>query len=193
MMVAQRMPTRTGLDAALSAVSPTVNSALAMSHERLADLGIPHVLIGGLAVGVHGHQYATQDVDWLVPRAAAFESTIAADGVEVVAYKPGVPVKVLGIGIEYVMSEGPPFVLAAMNSALAVSEATPKLIVIATAELLVWMKLKAGRLKDRSAVVELLRAGQIEDDAVRRFLVAAGDETVVARYDTAVQHAIEEG
>lgn len=71
MMFVQRTPTRTGLDAARSGVSPTVNSAVEMSHERLAEFGIPHVLVGGIAVGVHGHQYATQDVDCLVPRAAA--------------------------------------------------------------------------------------------------------------------------
>lgn len=191
-MFVQHTPTRTGLDAARGAVSPTVNSALEMSHERLAELGIPHVLIGGIAVGVHGHQYATQDVDWLVPRAAAFDCTIDADGVELVAYQPGVPVKVLGIDIEYVTPEGPPFVLEAMKSALATSEATPKVIVVVTAELLVWMKLRAGRPKDRTAVVELLRAGQIESHVVRTFLVAAGDENVVARFDYAVQQAIEQ-
>jgi hypothetical protein len=30
------------------------------------ELGVPHALIGGLAVGVHGHPRATKDVDFLV-------------------------------------------------------------------------------------------------------------------------------
>jgi len=33
----------------------------------LRDVGAPSVLIGGLAVGFHGYQRATQDVDMLVP------------------------------------------------------------------------------------------------------------------------------
>ena len=41
--------------------------------QRLQHLGIPHVLIGGLAVGVHGHPRATEDVDFLVGE-EAFDS-----------------------------------------------------------------------------------------------------------------------
>ena len=33
---------------------------------RLHQLGVPHVLIGGLAVGLHGHPRATKDVDFMV-------------------------------------------------------------------------------------------------------------------------------
>ena len=33
---------------------------------RLTDLGVPHMLIGGVAVGLHGYPRATKDVDFLV-------------------------------------------------------------------------------------------------------------------------------
>lgn len=36
----------------------------------LAALGVPHVLVGGLAVGVHGHIRATKDVDFMVGESA---------------------------------------------------------------------------------------------------------------------------
>ncbi|MFT5129168.1 MAG: hypothetical protein ACI8W8_002790 [Rhodothermales bacterium] len=36
------------------------------TSRRLAELSIPHALIGGLAVGVYGHPRATKDVDFLV-------------------------------------------------------------------------------------------------------------------------------
>ena len=40
----------------------------------LTELGVPHALVGGLAVGLHGHPRATKDVDFLVG-AEAFAST----------------------------------------------------------------------------------------------------------------------
>ena len=42
---------------------------------RLTALGVPHALVGGLAVGVHGHPRATRDVDFLVGT-EAFASTV---------------------------------------------------------------------------------------------------------------------
>jgi hypothetical protein len=36
------------------------------ASRHLAELGIPHALIGGLAVGLHGYPRATKDVDFLV-------------------------------------------------------------------------------------------------------------------------------
>jgi hypothetical protein len=36
------------------------------TSRRLTELGIPHALIGGLAVGLHGYPRATKDVDFLV-------------------------------------------------------------------------------------------------------------------------------
>jgi hypothetical protein len=78
-VVCQRTPTRIGLEAALGCVSTQVKQALELSHERLAGLGIPHVLIGGLAVGVHGYPYATQDVDWLKRFARCTEETYAEE------------------------------------------------------------------------------------------------------------------
>lgn len=44
------------------------------ASRRLAELGIPHALIGGLAVGLHGHPRATKDVDFLVGE-EAFDRT----------------------------------------------------------------------------------------------------------------------
>jgi len=54
-------------------VSPAILQRAGDVSHRLRQLCIPHVLIGGLAVGVHGHPRATRDVDFLVG-AEAFES-----------------------------------------------------------------------------------------------------------------------
>ncbi len=44
------------------------------ASRRLAELGVPHALIGGLAVGLHAQPRATKDVDFLVGD-EAFEQT----------------------------------------------------------------------------------------------------------------------
>lgn len=186
MMARRYIPANSGLDAALDGVSPKVKRAFHATHERLAELGIPHVLIGGLAVGVHGYQYATKDVDWLVSRSAAF------DGTAILTFKPGVPVQAEDVGIDYLTPDGPPSVVQAMEAALATSQATLNVVVVSSPELLAWMKLKAGRSKDTTAIVELLRSGQIDGDSVRKFLVTAGDKKVLARFEAAVQTAIDE-
>ena len=55
-------------------VSPTILKRAADVSRRLAELGVPHVLVGGLAVGVHGHPRYTRDVDFMVGN-EAFAST----------------------------------------------------------------------------------------------------------------------
>lgn len=176
----------TGLDAALDSVSPKVKKATLMTHERLAELGIPHVLIGGIAVGVHGYQYATKDVDWLVSQDKAFE------GIVILTHKPGVPVQMEDVAIDYLMPEGPANVILEMQNALEASAADPERVIVASEELLVWMKLKAGRSKDMTAVVELLKAGALDVERVWSFLDEAGDEKILRRFDAAKRMADEE-
>jgi len=55
-------------------VAPKVLTDAIDTSERLRALGIPHALVGGLAVGLHGHPRATKDVDFIVGT-AAFAST----------------------------------------------------------------------------------------------------------------------
>jgi len=55
-------------------VAPAILTRAEQVSSTLRELGIPHALIGGLAVGVHGHPRATKDVDFLVG-SEAFETT----------------------------------------------------------------------------------------------------------------------
>ena len=55
-------------------VAPKVIDDAIEMGQLLAGLGIPHALVGGLAVGLNGHPRATKDVDYLVGR-EAFEMT----------------------------------------------------------------------------------------------------------------------
>ena len=47
-------------------VAPQVLLDAVEASRRLTELGVPHALIGGLAVGLYGHPRATKDVDFLV-------------------------------------------------------------------------------------------------------------------------------
>lgn len=55
-----------GLTALSEVVAAQVLVDAIETSRKLTDLGIPHALIGGLAVGLHGHPRATKDVDFLV-------------------------------------------------------------------------------------------------------------------------------
>lgn len=165
-------PTKTGIDAALSAVSPEVKVAFEMSHRILTDRCARHVLIGGLAAGVHGYPHATKDVDWLVAKDDVF------DGEIVITHKLGIPIFIGGIGIDYLTEVGPANVVALAREVLDQSRDAGD-VVVAPPSLLVWMKLYAGRMKDLASVVEMLKAGAIDAGAVESFLGEAGDGTIV--------------
>ena len=57
-------------EALAQVVAPHVLTDAFDTSERLRALGIPHALVGGLAVGHHGHPRATKDVDFIVGEAA---------------------------------------------------------------------------------------------------------------------------
>jgi hypothetical protein len=175
-----------GLEGALSAVPEDVRVALRESHAALKNLGIPHVLVGGLAVGVHGYAYATRHVDYLVPEGTAFEGTL------VVTLRPGVPVRVGTVAIDYLMPPDAPAVVARrMAEVLADASRAPEQISVVPVEVLAWMKLRAGRAKDIAAVVELINAG-MDRVWVARFLEEAADSDVLARWKRCVEQAATE-
>src|SRR5215216_4062132 len=47
-------------------VAPEVLQAAAVASSKLREVGIPHALAGGLAVGAHGYPRTTDAVDFLV-------------------------------------------------------------------------------------------------------------------------------
>lgn len=58
------------IDALQEVVSPAILRRAGDISRLLRDLEIPHLLIGGLAVGIHGHIRTTKDVGFLVGREA---------------------------------------------------------------------------------------------------------------------------
>jgi len=155
-------------------VAPKVLDAMRLASEALTKAGVRHVVVGGLAVGANGHPHATKDVRFLVG-SEAFEHHAGG----VVTLRPGVPFQVDGVAVDFLSPDASePFLEATLSAeAGAVIDAPP----------LVYMKLKAGRLKDRADVVELIKAS-LDVDACRAYL-AKNAPAFVAAFDEAVRLA----
>ncbi|NJN55332.1 MAG: hypothetical protein HC804_11570 [Anaerolineae bacterium] len=130
-------------------VAPNVRDAALKTAAQLDSLGIRHALAGGLAVGAHGYIRATVDVDFLVGE-EAFEH----HG-QLVTFKPGVPIEVDGIRIDYLSSISLGTQLEAVLDQPPMSDG----VAVIPIEVLIYMKLVARRRKDLLDVVELVKAG----------------------------------
>jgi hypothetical protein len=158
-------------------VALKVLDALRAGSRALTDLGVRHVIVGGLAVGANGYPRATKDVDFLVGD-EAFERHSGG----FVTMRPGVPIQINGVAIDLLsVGEGEDHLAAAL--------AAPPGTVIEAAPL-IYMKLKSPRQKDRVDVIELVKAGA-DIEECRRYLqtFAAG---LVAAFDEAVARAAAE-
>ena len=144
----------------------------------LTRLGVPHALVGGLAVGLHGHPRATRDVDFLVgPEAFATTSpllTSREELAEVVQW--GV------IDLIAALPEDP--VLAA-----EITQGTPGVVPVVGIEVLVLMKLRASRSQDLTDVEALIRAGA-DVAAVLDFL-RQHEPVHIPRFARIAQRALE--
>jgi hypothetical protein len=155
-------------------VAPEVLDALRRGSEALTRARVRHVVVGGLAVGANGYPRATKDVDFLVGQ----EAFVHHPG-GLVTLRPEVPFQVNGVAIDLLSPEADePF----LNDVLAqppgsIMEAGP----------LVYMKLKASRLRDRGDVAELVKKS-IDVAAVRSYLQQHAPP-MAARFDDLVREA----
>ena len=166
------------IEEARAAISDDVMSAARDASSVLTSLGIPHALIGGIAVGCYGAARATGDVDFLVHEADAFV------GSTVLSFRGGVPIVVRGVSIDYLTPEGSPY-RALLDEALRTAHEGP--VPIIPLEGLVIMKLEAGRRRDLDDVRRLLAAADVEDH-VRRY-VTKHAPGLVRELDLALRHA----
>lgn len=124
-----------------------LDDALRVSS-ALTALGVPHALVGGLAVGVHGHPRATKDVDFIVgPQAFATTSPLLTFREELA--------DVVRWGVIDLIAALPddPVLMAELV------EGTSGSVPVVGIEVLVLMKLRASRSQDLADVEALVRAG----------------------------------
>jgi hypothetical protein len=142
-------------------MSMAQTQALAEVTAALDAAGIDYALIGGLAVGVHGHPRATKDIDFLVSRQAERlirGRSLGGGEVEGVTEKwNGVPVDFL-FPAEVFLEEFIPGAISA--DGVRTLPVNP----------LIYMKLVASRRRDQDDVVRLVRAGKVDVPSCRAFL-----------------------
>jgi hypothetical protein len=155
-------------------VAPEVLDAMKVASDALKRVGVRHVVVGGLAVGANGFPRATKDVDFLVGD-EAFERHAGG----LLTLRPGVPFQVNRVAVDFIGAEASEGFLAASLEAEAGSmiEGPP----------LIYMKLKSPRHKDRTDVIELVKAG-LDVDRCRGYL-SAHAPSFVAEFDDAVRRA----
>lgn len=137
------------LQAVFRFVSPKLRDAATKTAAQLDSLGIRYALAGGLAVGAHGYIRATTDVDFLVGD-EAFEHHGA-----IVNFKPGIPIEVDGIRIDYLS----PAALGSQLEQILDQPPVSEGLAVVPVEVLIYMKLAANRRRDLVDVIELVKAG----------------------------------
>jgi hypothetical protein len=129
-------------------VAPKVLTDAFDTSERLRALGIPHALVGGLAVGLYGHPRATKDVDFIVGE-AAFASTR--------------PLLAFRDELADIVQWGVVDLLAALPDDPVLMDALqlpePGEVPLVPVEVLVLMKLRAKRPQDEADIAHLVNAG----------------------------------
>ena len=150
------------LDELGAVVAPAVLEDAMEMGDLLSRLGVPHVLVGGLAVGLNGFPRATKDVDYLVGP-EAFERVSPF-----LVYRPELKHRVT-MGVVDLLAV--PDAFPCLAEQLAVGE-VGEVHVIAP-EALVLMKLSANRAQDRADVARLLETG-IDESVVAAYLAENG-------------------
>ncbi|MGH7170709.1 MAG: hypothetical protein ACRELF_03435 [Gemmataceae bacterium] len=175
---------RPDLDRLRGIVAAEILAAIEVASAKLREAGIPHALVGGLAVGAHGYPRTTDDVDFLVGD-EAFEKHAGG----LVTLK--LPLIAIGnVRIDFISLDESRGEKESLRSALE-SSLTSNQVPIVPLAALVYLKLKAGRQKDRADVVELLKRGRIEVEEIERYL-AKHAPVLVRKWEKIKQVAGEE-
>jgi hypothetical protein len=131
-------------------VADRVLEAMKAAHQALREAGVPHALVGALAVGAYGYPRASKDVDFLVG-SEAFNHRAGG----LISLKAGLPVEYQGVVLDSIsIAPGQEHLRDALDHP-ETSEGIP----IAPAKALVFMKLTSPRRKDAADVVELVACG----------------------------------
>jgi hypothetical protein len=163
-------------------VAAEVLTALRLADAELTRAGIPHLVIGGLAVCAYGYRRTTDDVDFFVTD-EAFEHHGPIVSMRV-------PVATIGtVRIDQVSFADEPGLqkeVREIYNMWAAEQAAPL-------RMLVHLKLKANRMRDVTDIVELIKRGAFEDtelDAIEDYLAPRPE--LLRRWMAAVDRARKE-
>jgi len=150
--------------AAFKMVPEDVKGAARQVSEFLESHGVPHAVIGGMAVSAYSPPRMTQDVDFLVPESALSTIQEMGETSPLAESVDGVTLDVGGITVDFIfMPEDMP------EETL---EGGPKIegIPVLRPEALMLMKMHAPRVKDNADVIEMIKAGLIDVGRLRKYV-----------------------
>lgn len=165
-----------------SGLDPKVISALREVSLRLTSAGVRHAVVGALAVGVYGWPRATRDVDLLVGR----EAWDRLPGGELIP-RVELPESIEGVGIDVLSTDVAGDFLEAALDAPLMSDGIP----IAPPEVVICTKLLRLVMRDQADIVEMVKAGLIDRDRVRGYLMEHAP-MLVSRWDALALQADRE-
>lgn len=145
------------------------------TSDRLRRLGIRHALVGGLAVGHHGHPRATKDVDFIVGDEAFLKTE------PLLVFREELSDVVSWGVIDLLSTTADPPLQAALS--LPTEGEIP---IIGVPELIL-MKLRASRPQDVADVAQLVRAGADVEAALT--LLRSVQPELVQPFSAIVQRA----
>lgn len=152
-------------------VAPEIVRAAKVASRELRKAGIPHALAGGLAVGAHGYPRTTDDVHFLVGD-EAFEKREGG----IVTLK--VPLIAVGkVRVDFVSIDESKGEQRQLRPAVEEPPRSDGIPIVALPAL-VYMKLKAGRQKDTADLVELLKRGSVDLEAMDDYLEEYAPEQI---------------
>jgi hypothetical protein len=149
---------------AFKLVPEGVKSAARQVSEFLSSKGIPHAVIGGMAVSAYSPPRMTEDVDFLVPESALSEIREMGEVSALADSVDGVTLDMDGVTVDFIFmpDEMPDETL----------EGGPKIdgIPVLRPEALFLMKMHAPRAKDQADVIEMIKAGTVDIKAVKKYV-----------------------
>lgn len=159
-------------------VASEVLAAWRAASAALTRAGVAHVVVGGLAVGANGYPRATKDVDFLVA-----DNAFVRHAGGLVTMNPALPIQVDGVAVDYLSPrDGEAHLAAALVESPGDFLDAPRLV---------YMKLRAGRMRDKNDIVGLILAG-VDVTACRGYLTAHAAELVPGFEKLVTQAAAEE-
>lgn len=169
-----------------SMVPEAVVLAARAAHDLLRSMAIPHVFVGGLAVGVYGWERMTRDVDILVGSRTDLDRIARETGATPLEVIDGVTFELNRVDIDVFR---PPAHRKALAAAIQAPRWVDGLPIISLPGLVLLKIHEHARSKDLADVVEILKAqGPTVAAEVRAAIapgLARGGDTL-ADYDLAV-------
>jgi len=152
--------------AAFDAIPGEIQDVARSVSEFLESRGVPHALAGGMAVGAYSSGRMTTDVDFVIP---ADDASIVSEFGEPHPFRAhgggldGLTVNVGGTDVDFLLMEDLPDDLL---------EGGPIVggIRVLRPEAVFLMKLRAGREKDTTDVVNMLKSGMVDLKSVRKYV-----------------------